>query len=315
MFVPPAGPRTRVIMDNDYAGDPDGLYQLVHHLLSPSVDIRGVIGSRHGKSMPAPDEHHARDACRRVTEVLELMQLTGKVPVFQGANQPMKDTTTPQETAGAEALIAEAMRTDTTSPLYVALGGPLTQLASAYLMEPRIADRLTAVWIGGPEYFGTAAPMESQGPEYNIGIDINAAKVIFNDSPIPLWQVPRDAYFQALVGMTELVVHVKPKGPIGAYLFARLNDAHELFAEKGGNLGEVYVLGDNPMVLLTALQMPFDLSASSSSSHQMVNAPRINDDGSYTHGKNGRMIRVYTQLDVRLMVHDFYAKLEAHHTG
>ena len=44
-FQPPAGPRFRVISDNDYAGDPDGLFQLAHHLLSPSVEMRAVIGS------------------------------------------------------------------------------------------------------------------------------------------------------------------------------------------------------------------------------------------------------------------------------
>src|SRR6187455_804238 len=38
-------PRMRVIIDNDFGGDPDGLYQLVHHLLSPSVEIRAIIGS------------------------------------------------------------------------------------------------------------------------------------------------------------------------------------------------------------------------------------------------------------------------------
>ena len=44
-FRPPAGPRYRVISDNDYSGDPDGLFQLVHALLSPSLDVRAVIGS------------------------------------------------------------------------------------------------------------------------------------------------------------------------------------------------------------------------------------------------------------------------------
>ena len=38
-FRPPAGPRYRVISDNDYSGDPDGLFQLVHHLLSPSLEF------------------------------------------------------------------------------------------------------------------------------------------------------------------------------------------------------------------------------------------------------------------------------------
>src|SRR4051812_9959182 len=38
-------PRMRIIIDNDFGGDPDGLFELVHHLLSPSVEIRGIIGS------------------------------------------------------------------------------------------------------------------------------------------------------------------------------------------------------------------------------------------------------------------------------
>ena len=38
-------PRMRVIVDNDFGGDPDGLFQLAHLLLSPSVDVRAIIGS------------------------------------------------------------------------------------------------------------------------------------------------------------------------------------------------------------------------------------------------------------------------------
>lgn len=38
-------PRMRVIIDNDFSGDPDGLFQLVHHILSPSIEVRGIIGS------------------------------------------------------------------------------------------------------------------------------------------------------------------------------------------------------------------------------------------------------------------------------
>ncbi|HEY9196784.1 MAG TPA: hypothetical protein VIM77_10980, partial [Mucilaginibacter sp.] len=38
-------PRMRVIFDNDFSGDPDGLFALTHMLLSPSVEIRGIIGS------------------------------------------------------------------------------------------------------------------------------------------------------------------------------------------------------------------------------------------------------------------------------
>ncbi|BAP32302.1 inosine-uridine preferring nucleoside hydrolase [Chryseobacterium sp. StRB126] len=37
-------PRYRVIVDNEIIVDPDGLFQLVHQILSPSTDIKGIIG-------------------------------------------------------------------------------------------------------------------------------------------------------------------------------------------------------------------------------------------------------------------------------
>ena len=43
--------------------------------------------------------------------------------------------------------------------------------------------------------------------------------------------------------------------------------------------------------------------------------PDIGDDGAYVPGSGGRDIRVYTELDVRLMFADFFAKLRAHHAG
>src|SRR5262245_66623113 len=38
-------PRMRVIIDNDFSGDPDDLFALVHHVLSPSIEIPLIIGS------------------------------------------------------------------------------------------------------------------------------------------------------------------------------------------------------------------------------------------------------------------------------
>ena len=37
-------PRSRVILDNDYAGDPDGLFQTAHHLLSPTEEPLTLSG-------------------------------------------------------------------------------------------------------------------------------------------------------------------------------------------------------------------------------------------------------------------------------
>jgi purine nucleosidase len=84
----------------------------------------------------------------------------------------------------------------------------------------------------------------------------------------------------------------------------------ELAAGAGLNLGETDIQGENPLVLLTALQSSFEPDPSSSR-HVTVAAPSIDDTGGSRVPASGRTIRVYTDLDVRLMFSDLSAKLAA----
>ena len=68
-------------------------------------------------------------------------------------------------------------------------------------------------------------------------------------------------------------------------------------------------MGDSPLVLLTALQSSFEADPSSSS-YVLKSSPVINAQGLYEKNHNGRNIRVYNQLDTRLMFEDFFAKLQ-----
>jgi hypothetical protein len=74
------------------------------------------------------------------------------------------------------------------------------------------------------------------------------------------------------------------------------------------NIGEVYVVGDSPLVLLTALQSSFEADPASSF-YVLRPSPVINNLGMYEVNHKGRNIRVYTQLDVHLLLEDFYSKL------
>ena len=299
-------PRIRVIIDNDFGGDPDGLFQLAHHILSPSVEIKGIIGSRNYEGGFYGSPCTATYACKQVNELLSIMQLIGKFPVYEGGNSSLKDVNSPVVSEGAKAIVREAMREDTKMPLYVVCGAGLTSVASAYLMEPRIAKKIILVWIGGGEYRGfSITPLADNNPEYNLGIDIKACQVIFNASDISIWQVPRDTYRQALYSYSELVYKIKPTGIVGKFLVEKLE---ELMKKAKGSLGESYVLGDSPLVLLTALQAPW--SAEPSSSKYIVKStPKVNNTGLYEETTGNRQIRVYTNLDTRLMFDDLAAKL------
>lgn len=304
-------PRYRVIADNDFAGDPDDLWQLAHHLLSPSVEIRAVVSSRlntfaGGQSAATT----ATDGCAKVRELFSVMGLDADQLVVCGSDDPLTRTTEPVDSPAARAIVAEAMRDDDT-PLFVTCGGGLTEIASAYLLEPRIAERLTLVWIGGPEYPGHAEPpVGALEPEYNLGIDPVAAQVVFNDSPLRVWQVPRNVYRQCLVSDVEMHSQVAGLGAFGALLWGELQAFRRQLAFLGVEQAETYIMGDSPLVLLTALQSGFDADTSSSES-AVVPAPTFDDQARMGLRPDGRPIRVYTRVDTRLMFDDMFAKFTA----
>ena len=302
-------PRARVICDNDFCGDPDGLVQLAHHLLSPSVEVRGVIGSQ----LPSYDTtcEVGRQVERSLKKAARVMELTGcgDVPLHAGSDGGLPSATEPATCAGAEAIVAEAMRDDTELPLFVTCGGSLTAVASAWMIEPRISERVTLVWIGGNEHEGVAeTPAPFEMVEYNASADLTATQVVFDRSDLELWQIPRDAYRQVLASHAELLVRMRPHGELGRHLFDEVVRFHDGMAQVGFPIGETYILGDSPLVLLTAVTGSFDPSPSSSVS---VLQPRrqVHDDGTYGEPATGPAIRVFTRLDCRLLLEDLYAKL------
>jgi hypothetical protein len=218
----------------------------------------------------------------------------------------MQNDSLPVKNGAVDFIIKEALRTDTKLPLYILCGAGLTEVASALLSNSKIEDKFTLIWIGGSEYSDIAfPPPRASKVEYNLNIDKAAARVVFNQSMVNLWQVPRDAYRQAIIPFSQLLLNVKSKGVIGNYLYQQLLQ----LMKKLGKVDETYILGDSPLVLLTALQTYFEPDPASSG-YQIKTAPMINMQGLYEDNPKGRKIRVYNKLDINLMLNDFFAKLE-----
>jgi hypothetical protein len=296
----------RVISDNDYSGDPDGLVQLAHHALSTSVDLRCVIGShlRPGDGFD-PSDTTADNAAAKALTVLELAGRTD-VRVVAGSNVGLTDRHTPIDSAAVREIIAEA-HADSTLPLYVCGGAGLTEIASAWLTDPTISSTLTVVWIGGAEYPDVEGPPGPNVAEYNTMIDPIAAQVVLTDSDLVVWQVPRSTYREALASFSE--IQSWRATPVGDYLVDTLESVADMTWSFGLNIGETYVIGDSPLVLLTALQSSFEAWPSSSKS-QLLPAPVLDDTGAYTGNVlSDRTIRVWHDLDMRLLMADLHAKL------
>jgi len=301
-------PRLRVITDNDYAGDPDGLVQLAHHLLCPTVDLVAVVGGQKGAIDPSAGPESAEDSAD-AARVIAALARRPDVRIVAGSNQGLASRTQPRVSDAATVIVEEAMRDDTEVPLVVACGGSLTNVASALLLEPRIAERLTVVWIGGGDHPDLGEPRTTvMGIETNVGIDIPAAQVVF-DSTVPLWQFPMSAYSQPMVSRPELELNLRPRGELGAYLYERIAEEMETLEGYGFRVGDAYIFGDSPLVSATVLTARFSNDPGSCT---WVTRPRpaITDDGGYDHTVAGAAQRIFTRVDTRALVADLFARLE-----
>lgn len=312
-FAPLAGPRARLIFCNDLSGDIDGLFAAVHAILSPSLELRAIVGTstyRSGRMIGDSPPETAANAAAIAREMLALMKMPGRTTVVEGGDRKLSSLSEPVESPGARAIIAEAMRNDTALPLYVAAGGALTEIASAIMFEPKVAERITVVWNGGMPY-----PNGGLG-ETNFGFDPLAAQFLFNETAVRIWQVPIDVFATCVVSASEIQAYVAPCGAIGRWLYAKLLNRPDKYRRQL-NMGETWTLGDSPLILLTALNdwppsgqdRPFRYEGTSSSRFDEIWAPRLGSDGSYTPRSEGRKIRVYKSVDSRLMLGDLFAKL------
>jgi purine nucleosidase len=291
-FIVPQEKMIRVITDTDAKNEADDQYAIVHTLLSSRFDNRGIIAAHFGDEK---SKNSMEDSYREIQTILQLMNIVDEGLAVRGASQALPDENTPKPSPGAELIIKEAMANDP-RPLFLTFLGPLTDIASAYLMEPRIAKAVTIIWIGGGKY-----PIG--GKEYNLSNDIHAANVVFK-SNIPVWQIPQDVYRQVMVSLAELECRVKPCGRIGEYLFDQLVKwSHTLYGMRSMyRTGECWCLGDSPAVGLMLYEHEFH--------YDLIPAPEFSTDMFYIHNTHHRSIRVYNYLDSRFILEDFFSKLK-----
>lgn len=283
--------RRRVIINTDAKNEADDQFAIVHALLTPMFDNRGFIAAHFGTKRSTTSMEDSR---KEIDHIFELMDLTGTVPVANGAPHALPDEQTPVDSEGARLIIEESKLASEDDRLYVSFLGPLTDMASAILLDPELASRpVTVIWIGGVAHDGSES---RRYPEFNLSNDIHAANVVFS-SGIDVWQIPSSIYRLVSASYAELEEEIGHCGPLGEYLIEeiiRFNNTHH----KGPI--ESRSLGDSPAI---AVMMFPDAGT-----HRRVPAPRFGAEGHYIPGE-GHPIRVYEVFDVRFLMADMFAKI------
>jgi purine nucleosidase len=282
-----------VIINTDAKNEADDQFAIVHGLLSPTLDIRGLIPAHFGTRRTNRSMEESRE---EINLLLDLLRMTGSVTVADGAATGIPDERTPVDSSGAQLIISESKLAGERDPLYLAFLGPLTDMASAILLDPEIVHReVIVIWIGGRDYTGLDS---DPGIEFNLSNDIPAANVVF-DSGISVWQVPSDVYSKVSVGYAELEEKIGGAGPLGRYLIKQLHEFNDTYSREPI---ESRSLGDSPAISLMLYPNGADF--------RIRPAPRFGGDGRYLPGSN-HPIGVCEQVDVRFLLEDMFAKIRA----
>lgn len=286
-FNIPQEKKKRVIINTDAKNEVDDQFAIVQALLSESFEVHGIIAAHFGKGKSLNSEKESFD---EINLVLEKMNMLGQVKVVDGATDAMSDENTPVDSEGARFIIEEAMKEDD-RPLHIMFLGPLTDMATALLLEPKIAEKnIKVIWIGGGTW-------PSGGSEYNLNNDIPSANCVFKSS-LEVWQIPRNVYRMMPVTFSELYERVYPHGEIGRYLAQNVIDFNNEGIKRPA---EYRVLGDSPAVGVVIYE--------NCGEWEWMPAPEFGSNKEYIHTGKNRPIRVYKNIDARFIMEDFYAKI------
>jgi len=220
MLVPPAG-IAQVVLDTDTYNEIDDQYAVAYALLSPGrIKVEAVYAAPflNNRSKSAGDGME-----KSYEEILRILRFLGRKPdgfAFRVSDRFFPAAGKPVDSPAARDLIAKAMR-PRQAPLYVLTIGCPANVSSALLMEPRIAEKIVVVWLGGTTHEWPSAR------EFNLEQDLHASRVLF-DCGVPLVQIPTKNVSEHLrTTLPEMEQWLKGRSKLGDYLYRQFADYHK----------------------------------------------------------------------------------------
>lgn len=206
-------PQRAVILTTDIGAEMDDQWTLAHLALAPEIELRGIV-TTHAPGLGAPA---AESAAKVAREVLRRMLPSGVAapPVFPGSSSALKSQTVPQSNAGVEFMIRQSRSFTSQRRLGVLVTGAATDVASALLVDPSLAERVEIIAMGFDAY-------PAGGDSWNVKNDSAAWRVLLaSNAPIVIGDATVTKHDLA---MTRAGAHnlFSRKGDRGIYLIAEL---------------------------------------------------------------------------------------------
>lgn len=200
-----------VVLDTDTFNEIDDQFAVAYLLKSKEkLNTKAIYAAPFFN----PKSNSPKDGMEKsYNEILNLLSLMSeKKDVFKGSEKYLDDENTPVISPAAEDLAKRANDYSKENPLYVVAIGAITNIASAILLNPLVAENTVVVWLGGHahHYHDTY--------EFNMFQDIAAARVVMK-SGVPFIQLPcRGVVSSFYVTVPELEYYFKEKNELCNYL-------------------------------------------------------------------------------------------------
>jgi inosine-uridine nucleoside N-ribohydrolase len=286
--IPDKSQKIRVIIDTDAKNEIDDQWAITLALLSGDrLQIEGFVAANYDNRHGGPEG--IEKSYQEILLLLKKSGFTGEFPVYRGSH-PMRYNYEPSESEGVDFIIRKAMESSPSDPIWVVALGSATNLASAYLKQPEIIDRVVFFWHGRTRW-------PDKCWNFNVFGDRRAAITLFH-APVPLVLFDTGTYLTC--PMEESEKHVRPYGEIGKYLHDfRHTNPYFMRSDKGFfDLGDIAALVDPDLALW-----------------QEVSCPEIDPDLTYKFkGTKGKILRCY-HIDRDKTFQLLYDELKGHYPG
>lgn len=283
------------VIDTDTFNEVDDQFALAYMIKSrEKINIKAIYAAPfHNDNSKSPKDGMEKSYAEimRIIDYADAPEL--KDVVYKGAEQYLPNEKTAVESDAADNLIELARKYSPEKPLYVVAIAAITNVASAIIKAPEIAENIVIVWLGGH------ALHLGETYEFNMYQDIAAARVIFEcDAPVvqlPCWGVI--THFR--ISKPEFEYWFKGKNELCDFLVNRVFEAQKEYEGKPWSR----VIWD--VVAVAWLLNDEDRFFRS----EIIPAPIPEYDFKYAFGANRKLIRYVTYIGRDAILEDLINKL------
>lgn len=283
-----------MILSTDVGNEIDDQWAVAYTLTNPDFEVLGIL-SAHAPTLTPPSAHTTYLVLR--DEVENRLRMAVHPPLFEGSSLPLEDSKTPRDNAGVRFIIDSSKAFSSGNRLTVLTIGAATDVASALIEDPAMADRVRVIAMGFNGW-------PNGGDEFNVANDVAAWQAILQ-SDVPVVVGAGDVCRANLsLTLDEARQLVSEHGPVGRWLWDEFQAWYYRFVKplRGGDLSKPWVIWD-------IITMAYVEGLTTEETHSR---PLLTSDMNFDHVQTSRTITWITSVESKRLWSDFLARLDAY---